>query len=198
MAIAREFEALWFLALVFSPILVIGLNDSQERNDVARFNATKNHVLSSGSHNVDDEISEGKTNSTYKDALVKHNSDTTNGGSGGGGGGSGGGGGGGGGNGGNGSGSGGGRGGGSGSGSGSGRGNGSGSGHGKEKSKPHKRKGGKASGNGGGRGGGSGSGGGGGGGGGGEGGNQEGCWPWGCGGHPRKSARVSPSTNVKG
>lgn len=59
MEIAREFGALLFLALVFRPFLVLGLDDFEERNGVAHFNTTKNDVHSSGSHNVElDDIRE--------------------------------------------------------------------------------------------------------------------------------------------
>ncbi|KAF9678240.1 hypothetical protein SADUNF_Sadunf07G0014300 [Salix dunnii] len=73
MEIAREFGALLCLALVFCPFLVLGLNDFEERNGVAHFNTSKNDVHSSGSHNVQDDARDGRTNSTYKDALVEHN-----------------------------------------------------------------------------------------------------------------------------
>ncbi|KAJ6739976.1 hypothetical protein OIU79_000181 [Salix purpurea] len=88
MEIAREFGALLCLALVFRPFFVLGLKDFEERNGVAHFNTSQNDVHSSGSHNVeDDHAREGRTNSTYKDALVEHNSDMNNDGGGGGGGG---------------------------------------------------------------------------------------------------------------
>ncbi|KAJ6378902.1 hypothetical protein OIU78_029006 [Salix suchowensis] len=79
MEIAREFGALLCLALVFRPFFVLGLKDFEERNGVAHFNTSQNDVHSSGSHNVeDDHAREGRTNSTYKDALVEHNSDMNN------------------------------------------------------------------------------------------------------------------------